>query len=318
MSGIVILRKIFFALILALLCNTLFHSSAAAVPEVSDFCCESYPLLYLSYPYQKSSEVSELQQALTNLGYYHDSLSGIYDEKTKLAVQTFQQTIGLASDGIVKYHVWLKLAKETEKLLADDGKKPPPPGKVHLVIDTFRRKLLVFSDEEVYAQFPIAIGKSDSPSPLGNWKVISKARKDNSMLGTRWMGLNVPWGVYGIHGTNKPWTIGSMASHGCFRMWNKDVEIIYPWVKVSTQVTVIGSPFGYMSGGLQKMQPGDSSSGVISLQGKLSRLGFYNLKVDGRFGPGTTKAVKELQRCYTLTETGFVDIAEYKIMGISK
>ncbi len=43
----------------------------------------------------------------------------------------------------------------------------------------------------------------------------------------RWIGLNVPWGVSGIHGTNMPGTIGSEASHGCIRMLDKDVEEHY-------------------------------------------------------------------------------------------
>ena len=42
-------------------------------------------------------------------------------------------------------------------------------------------------------------------------------------FGTRWLGLNVPWGIYGIHGTNQPWSIGTQASAGCIRMFNRHV-----------------------------------------------------------------------------------------------
>jgi len=54
------------------------------------------------------------------------------------------------------------------------------------------------------------------------------------------MGLNVPWGIYGIHGTNKPWTIGQFASHGCIRMRNKDVEELFEWIPVGTNVLIEG------------------------------------------------------------------------------
>ena len=27
-------------------------------------------------------------------------------------------------------------------------------------------------------------------------------------FGGAWMGLNVPWGTYGIHGTKSPWFVG--------------------------------------------------------------------------------------------------------------
>lgn len=303
-------------MIFAWFLNPLLYSNIAYAREENNCCQNDYPLLYLTHPYHKCDEVIELQEALYMLGFYQDSPTGIFDEKTALAVRSFQKYTGIASDGIIKYHVWLKLAKETEKLIADNKKMSPPTGKVHLVIDAFKRRLLVFNNDEVYAQFPIAIGKYNSPSPLGNWKVISKAHKENTMLGTRWLGLNVPWGVYGIHGTNKPWTIGSMASHGCFRMFNNDVEIIYPWVKWGTPVTVIGNPFGYMSGGFQKLKAGDSGSGVIYLQEKLSRLGYYKSKTDGLYGAGTVKAVKALQKDLGLAETGLVDLLEYKALGL--
>lgn len=311
-------KKTAIFVVFALFCCLFLLQTIAVAHDETNCCQNDYPILYLTHPYQKSAEISELQGVLYILGFYEDSLSGIYDEKTSLAVKSFQHAVGIASDGIVKYHVWLKLAKATEMLITDNKKMSPPTGQVHLIIDTFRRKLIIFNDDEVYAQFPIAIGKSDSPSPLGNWKVISKAHKDNTMLGTRWMGLDVPWGVYGIHGTNKPWTIGSMASHGCFRMFNKDVEILYPWVKWGSPVTVIGNPFGYMSGGLQIIKTGDSGSGVIYLQEKLARLGYYKARVDGAYGPGTTKAVKALQKSLGLPETGVVDTAEYKALGVSK
>lgn len=42
--------------------------------------------------------------------------------------------------------------------------------------------------------------------------------------------------AYGIHGTNQPWVIGTMASHGCIRMYNKDVLELWPQVPFGTMV----------------------------------------------------------------------------------
>ena len=42
-----------------------------------------------------------------------------------------------------------------------------------------------------------------------------------------------------IHGTTQPWTIGSAASNGCFRMINEHVIDLYSRVPVGTKVTVI-------------------------------------------------------------------------------
>jgi lipoprotein-anchoring transpeptidase ErfK/SrfK len=44
--------------------------------------------------------------------------------------------------------------------------------------------------------------------------------------------------TYRIHGTDAPWTIGSAASAGCVRMYNKDVSDLYPRVNVGAPVLV--------------------------------------------------------------------------------
>jgi lipoprotein-anchoring transpeptidase ErfK/SrfK len=44
--------------------------------------------------------------------------------------------------------------------------------------------------------------------------------------------------TYRIHGTDAPWTIGSAASAGCVRMYNKDVADLYPRVRVGAAVLV--------------------------------------------------------------------------------
>lgn len=48
---------------------------------------------------------------------------------------------------------------------------------------------------------------------------------------------------YRIHGTDAPWTIGTEASSGCVRMFNKDVLDLYPRVKVGAKVTVTWQKF---------------------------------------------------------------------------
>ncbi|MBC2885095.1 L,D-transpeptidase [Ochrobactrum sp. CM-21-5] len=42
-----------------------------------------------------------------------------------------------------------------------------------------------------------------------------------------------------IHGTVQPWTIGSSASNGCFRMINEDVMDLYERVNLGTEVVVL-------------------------------------------------------------------------------
>jgi lipoprotein-anchoring transpeptidase ErfK/SrfK len=54
--------------------------------------------------------------------------------------------------------------------------------------------------------------------------------------------------TYRIHGTDAPWTIGTEASKGCIRMYNKDVLDLYPQVSIGTKVTVTWESFGDGSG----------------------------------------------------------------------
>ncbi len=49
--------------------------------------------------------------------------------------------------------------------------------------------------------------------------------------------------AYRIHGTDAPWTIGTAASSGCIRMFNKDVLDLYPRTRVGAKVTVTWKRF---------------------------------------------------------------------------
>ncbi len=113
----------------------------------------------------------------------------------------------------------------------------------HIEISTGSRRLLFFQGTVNPLVFPVAVGKPSTPTPTGNYSVISKIVNPGGILGTRWMGLSIPNGSYGIHGTSKPSSIGTYASHGCIRMYNHDVEKIFPLVSIGTPVIISGSPF---------------------------------------------------------------------------
>ena len=76
-----------------------------------------------------------------------------------------------------------------------------------IVIDTKSCHLTFYRDGQAVKSFPVAIGTRKTPSPIGEWKIIHKGGSWGGGFGARWMGINVPWGIYGIHGTNKPGSI---------------------------------------------------------------------------------------------------------------
>jgi lipoprotein-anchoring transpeptidase ErfK/SrfK len=59
-------------------------------------------------------------------------------------------------------------------------------------------------------------------------------------LGARAMYLGTT--VYRIHGTNRPDTIGTKVSSGCFRLVNNDVADLYGRVPVGTKVVIRQKP----------------------------------------------------------------------------
>jgi lipoprotein-anchoring transpeptidase ErfK/SrfK len=59
-------------------------------------------------------------------------------------------------------------------------------------------------------------------------------------LGARAMYLGTT--VYRIHGTNRPDTIGTAVSSGCFRLVNRDVADLYDRVPIGTKVVIRQKP----------------------------------------------------------------------------
>ncbi|MBX5436803.1 MAG: L,D-transpeptidase family protein [Alicyclobacillaceae bacterium] len=189
---------------------------------------------------------------------------------------------------------------------------PPPRGRVTVWIDTQESRLFVFSDGILYTVFPVALGKPETPSPVGEWLVVDKQKDWGSGFGTRWIGLNVPWGTYGIHGTNRPESIGTRASSGCIRMFNRDVETLYEWVRVGTPVVVEGDPLA----GMRRLAAGDVGADVRVVQDRLWRFGYFNGPRNGRFGTRTDKAMRAFEADHGLQVDGVVGLADYRALGL--
>jgi len=105
-----------------------------------------------------------------------------------------------------------------------------------LVLSLGKRQLVLTQESRFIKAWPVGIGKSFTPTPTGTYKIISKVPDPGGPLGAVWMGLNIP--DYGIHGTNKPESIGKMVSKGCIRMHNRDALELSRIIPVGTTVTI--------------------------------------------------------------------------------
>lgn len=92
--------------------------------------------------------------------------------------------------GYNKYSEYIEYTAWENKMIDEN----PDYEDLKILIDISVKRLYLINGNELIKKYPIASGKYSTPSPIGTWKVISKAKWGGG-FGTRWMGLNVPWGT---------------------------------------------------------------------------------------------------------------------------
>jgi len=141
-----------------------------------------------------------------------------------------------------------------------------------IVINVPELRLYLFLDRiNMVKTYPIGIGVQDWPTPFGRFRVVEKTKNPtwhippglhekygrksippgpNNPLGKYWLRLSNH--NYGIHGTNMPWGIGRLVSHGCIRLYPEDIKALFSWVQIGTPVDIIYEPIkiGFTKGRL--------------------------------------------------------------------
>ena len=129
------------------------------------------------------------------------------------------------------------------------------PGTI--VVKTNDRHLYYVLKGARALEFPVGVGKD-------GWRWFGRAAVEGKYIKPAWQappelahghyGTVIPGGApnnpmgiaaltlrngeYAIHGTNNSKSIGGFVSHGCIRMYNKDITRLYALVKVGTPVIV--------------------------------------------------------------------------------
>ena len=130
-----------------------------------------------------------------------------------------------------------------------------------MLADVASRALHYWSeDRSIYRCYPCSVPMTEEFTRRGRTSVVEKRyqptwiptpnmrERDPSLpaivhpgpdnpLGTR--AMNLGWTYYRIHGIDNPEKIGRQASNGCFGLFNHNVEELYEWVRIGTQVVVI-------------------------------------------------------------------------------
>jgi len=124
------------------------------------------------------------------------------------------------------------------------------PSARRIVVSIPDRRLALVEGEKLLKTYPVAVGAPATPSPGGEFQIVQRLENPayyypgvvirpgaQNPLGTRWIGLSLKG--FGIHGTNRPDSIGESASHGCIRLRNQDMEDLFARVRVGDRVTLI-------------------------------------------------------------------------------
>jgi L,D-transpeptidase ErfK/SrfK len=116
--------------------------------------------------------------------------------------------------------------------------------------------------------YPVGIGRTEFPTPLIQTKVVGRienpswtptasARKEHAEMGDILPavvppGPDNPLGSlaiqlaapgYFIHGTNKPFGVGQMVSHGCIRLYDPHIATLAEMMPRGTPVYIVNQPF---------------------------------------------------------------------------
>lgn len=129
-----------------------------------------------------------------------------------------------------------------------------------IVINLCEMCLYYFPKDGAPKTFALGVGREGRGTPMGSTSIVRKAEHPTwyvpasiraekpelpgvvppgpeNPLGTR--ALYLGWPAYLIHGTSMPLGVGRRVSAGCIRMYNEDVETLYPQVPIGTPVAVV-------------------------------------------------------------------------------
>ncbi|HXL68967.1 MAG TPA: L,D-transpeptidase [Xanthobacteraceae bacterium] len=142
----------------------------------------------------------------------------------------------------------------TKEVVDFDGDLPQGT----IVIKTAEHKLYYTLGDGKAVRYAIAVGKPkfqwsgnlwiSAKYRNPSWRPTARMRRENprlpkvvgpgphNPLGIRAMYLG--WSEYRIHGTNAPYSIGSSASSGCFRMHNADAADLFERAHLGAPVVV--------------------------------------------------------------------------------
>ena len=163
---------------------------------------------------------------------------------TLVLVDTVRQVAGATW-----YRVYLAMRPNESRGWVREGQLAFFTTTAHIVIDLSQRRLMVYRGGQLLRTFPVAVGRPGLATPTGHFFIDEKLRpvSPGGPYGVLALGLSAfqpklaYWALGGpvaIHGTNEPSLIGKAVSHGCVRMYNRDVLVVNELVPAGSPVDI--------------------------------------------------------------------------------
>ena len=209
------------------------------------------------------TRVKELQQRMTDLGYYTGPISGNYMRNTVRAVKKVQEQNGLKVTGVVDKETWDIIFTDPEIVMPDNTPRPTPsptPVPFHIVVDVANQVTTVYGRDEkgdytvVVHHCLCSTGKKGTPSDVGDWVLNGRHAqwcvfpKWGNSYARYWTRINSNIAFHSPIYTavsNQAMNIssykmlGKRASHGCIRLSVPDARWIYENIGEGTVVSIV-------------------------------------------------------------------------------
>jgi lipoprotein-anchoring transpeptidase ErfK/SrfK len=120
--------------------------------------------------------------------------------------------------------------------------------RTQLVVDRRRLRATLYKRGRRIWSAPVGVGKQSTPTPAGHFWIREKFKTNGSggiygpvAFGSSDYSVLSDWpggGVIGIHGTNEPSLIPGRPSHGCIRVQNPAVRILWRLMPIGTPLLI--------------------------------------------------------------------------------
>lgn len=206
--------------------------------------------------------VKQLQQRITDLGYYTGPISGSFQGNTRNAIKKIQKQNAMTENGVVDEATWNLIFNDVTIVMPNATPKPTPeptPVPFAITVDVRNQVVTVYTRDD-NGQYTVPVrqmlcssGTTKNPSDVGDW--VLNGRKANwctfpqwgNTYARYWTRINSSIAFHSVIYTavnNKSVKVssykalGKRASHGCIRLTVADAKWVYDNVGAGTVVTI--------------------------------------------------------------------------------